>query len=258
MNTTWNPELYLKFQRERIQPSIDLVSRIALDSPATAIDIGCGPGNSTQVIADRWPSCTITGVDSSDEMISKARADFPQRQWLQVDVRDLPSHPSYDLVYSNAVLQWIPDHERLVPHLFGMVREAGALAVQVPLFDGMPARGAIDAVANRSRWSELMSGITPLVFHDAGFYYDILSEMTREIVMWQTLYIHEMESHASIVEMMKSTALRPHLSRIETESQQKQFLQQVAEEVASVYPVQRNLRVLFPFHRLFFIAYPEI
>ena len=105
MSTTWNPDLYLKFQRERTQPSIDLVSRIDLDSLGKIIDVGCGPGNSTKVLADRWPLSSITGVDTSEEMIAKAIHDYPDWSWIRADVRKLPSTPSYDLVYSNAALR---------------------------------------------------------------------------------------------------------------------------------------------------------
>ena len=255
MSTTWNPDLYLKFQRERTQPSIDLVSRIELDRPTTIIDIGCGPGNSTSVLASRWPSSAITGVDSSEEMIAKASLDYPDWRWIRVDVRDLPSKPTYDLVYSNAALQWIPDHEALIPHLYGMIREVGAVAVQIPLFEGMPVRRAIAIVSERSPWRALMSSIPPLVLREARFYYDLLAPVARSIVIWQTAYVHEMESHTSIVEMLKSTALRPYIKRIDDDSDRDLFLNEVTDEVTSIYPAQKNGRVLFPFNRLFFIAY---
>ncbi|MBN1687021.1 MAG: methyltransferase domain-containing protein [Spirochaetales bacterium] len=257
MSTQWNPDLYLRFQQERTQPSIDLVSRIELDAPRAVVDVGCGPGNSTQVLAKRWPASELTGVDSSEEMTAKARRDYPDRRWIHADVRDLPCEPRYDLVYSNATLQWIPDHETLIPHLFGMVRGPGALAVQIPLQEEMPVRQAIRAVAARARWMGLMAGISRLVVGSAGFYYDLLSPVARSVVIWQTAYIHEMDSHASIVTMLESTALRPYLARIDGEPERHEFLQEVTEEVSTTYPVQTNGHVLFPFHRLFFIAYRQ-
>ena len=255
MSTQWNPELYLRFQRERTQPSIDLVSRIEIDTPRAIIDVGCGPGNSTNVLANRWPGSELTGVDSSEEMTAKASRDYPDRRWIHADVRDLPSEPAYDLVYSNAALQWIPDHEMLIPHLYGMIRGSGALAVQIPLAEEMPVRQAIRTVAAGARWRELMSGISGLVVGSAGFYYDLLASVTRDLVIWQTAYIHEMESHASIVTMLESTALRPYLSRIDDQSDRDEFLREVTDEVKATYHAQKNGRVLFPFHRLFFIAY---
>jgi trans-aconitate 2-methyltransferase len=188
-------------------------------------------------------------------MIAKASQNYPDWHWIHRDARDLPSQQTYDLVFSNAALQWIPDHEVVIPHLFRMVRETGALAAQIPLFEGMPVRKAIAIVADRSPWRALMSGITPLVLREPGFYYDLLAGVARNVVLWKTAYVHEMESHASIVEMMKSTALRPYVRRIDAESERDRFLHEVTDEVRASYPAQRNGRVLFPFHRLFFIAY---
>ena len=136
-----------------------------------------------------------------------------------------------------------------------MIRGVGALAVQIPLFEGMPVRQAIANVAKHSPWRALMSSITPLVLREASFYYDLLASVAQNIVIWQTAYVHEMESHASIVEMLKSTALRPYIMRIDTESDRDLFLNQVTCEVETFYPAQKNDRVLFPFNRLFFIAY---
>lgn len=255
MSTAWNPDLYLKFQRERTQPSIDLVSRIELDTPEAIVDIGCGPGNSTSVLVNRWRSSIVTGVDSSEEMIARASKHYPDGRWIHSDARDLPSQPTYDLVFSNAALQWIPDHETLIPHLSGMLRDGGALAVQIPLFEGMPVRRAIANVAGRSTWAPLLSDMPALVLRESGFYYDLLATTVRDLVIWQTAYVHEMESHAAIVEMMKSTALRPYLERIDGDSDREAFLNELIAEVAVFYPVQKNGRVLFPFNRMFFIAY---
>ena len=255
MSTTWNPDLYLKFQRERTQPSIDLVSRIDLDSLGKIIDVGCGPGNSTKVLADRWPLSSITGVDTSEEMIAKAIHDYPDWSWIRADVRKLPSTPSYDLVYSNAAIQWVPDHEILIPRLFNMVKAPGAFAAQVPLFEGMPVRQAIAGVVESAPWRELVDDIDSLTFHDAGFYYDQLAPVSKNVSMWTTAYYHEMESYSTIVEMIKSTALRPYLEKIDTESNKQRFLEEVTRAVAALYPTQKNGRVLFAFNRLFFIAY---
>jgi trans-aconitate 2-methyltransferase len=111
----WNPEQYLKFKNERTQPSIDLVSKIKIDHPKSIIDIGCGPGNSTQVLYQRWPEAEIIGLDSSEQMIKKAREDFPQQKWFLADASGFGSDRTYDLVFSNAALQWVHDHETLLP-----------------------------------------------------------------------------------------------------------------------------------------------
>jgi len=256
MPTVWDPDLYLKFTRERVQPSIDLVHRIEIDSPETVLDVGCGPGNSTAVLWNRWPKSRITGLDNSSDMIAKAKHDYPDRDWQLGDPRHLPATSRYDVVYSNAVIQWIPDHAALIRRLVEMVNPGGALAVQVPLYDGMPVRRVIAEVAQGARFRDATTGADALMyFHDAGFYYDLLSSCAERITMWETAYLHEMESHEMIVEMIRSTGMRPYLERLESEEDRTEFLTQVRSGVSRAYPMQRNGRVLFPFNRLFFIAY---
>src|SRR6266542_994395 len=118
----WNPDLYLKFNKERIQPSIDLVSRIAINDPKSIIDIGCGPGNSTQILAERWPKARIVGVDNSPAMIEKAKKDYPHQEWCVLDAGKVLILETYDVVFSNATIQWIPDHERLMKRMEVMTK----------------------------------------------------------------------------------------------------------------------------------------
>ncbi len=135
MSTAWDPGQYLKFKDERTRPSIDLAARLDLASPASILDVGCGPGNSTEVLRDRWPAARITGLDSSTDMIERARAAHDWGDWVCADAARLGEsgdRRTWDIVFSNATLQWIPDHERLIPRLFGLVNRGGALAVQVP------------------------------------------------------------------------------------------------------------------------------
>jgi len=256
MPTTWNPALYLKFQQERTQPSIDLVRRIEVKKPASILDVGCGPGNSTAVLAERWPQSRITGLDNSAEMIGKARTDFPDRDWVVSDARDLPDWRRYDIVYSNAAIQWIPDHETLVPRLLALVNPGGALAVQVPLYHGMPVRRVISEVAQENRWRAVTEGAdSQMVFHDPPFYYDLVAPNSDRVSLWQTSYFHEMESHSMIVEMIRSTGMRPFLERLKSDGEREQFAALVLDGIKREYPRQANGRVLFEFRRFFFVAY---
>lgn len=251
----WNPELYLKFRDERTRPSLDLVSRINLDNPATAVDIGCGPGNSTQVITARWPECRVTGIDNSPAMIEKAKKDFPDQQWITADAIDLDTSVKYDLVFSNATIQWIPGHENLLKTMWNMVNTNGALAVQVPLYNLMPVCSAVEEAA-QSRWSRLASGVMGIfTFHEPGFYHEILSGFTGNIELWVTDYYHVMDSHASIVEMVRSTGMKPYLERMENETDRYDFEAAVLHRIKDAYPQQNNGSVLFPFKRLFFTGY---
>ena len=128
----WDANLYLKFANERTQPAIDLVSRINLANPQRIIDVGCGPGNSTAILRQRWPGAAVAGLDSSPEMIAAARLANPEQEWILADAGAWQADAPYDLVFSNATLQWLPDHERIVRRLFDQVAAGGALAFQIP------------------------------------------------------------------------------------------------------------------------------
>lgn len=253
--TDWNPELYLKYRNERTQPSIDLVSRINLADPATAADIGCGPGNSTLAILNRWPNIRITGIDNSPAMIKKAKGDYPGQQWILADAMELDASVKYDLVFSNATIQWIPDHERLLDKMWNMLNAGGALAVQMPLYQLMPVSAAIEEAA-RSRWHDETTGVMEIfTFHTPDFYYNVLAAFNARIEMWVTSYVHVMQSHEEIAEMIKSTGMKPFLDRLKKKSDRQQFESAALENIKKVYPSQQNGRVLFPFKRMFFVAY---
>ena len=148
----WNPKLYMKYGNERTQPSIDLVSRIALDFPKNIIDIGCGPGNSTQILVKRWPKSEIAGLDNSPNMIEKAGKDFPKQEWMLANAANINISRKYDIVFSNATIQWIPDHEKLLSRLFSIVNTGGALAIQIPMFKDLAIWKAIEFVSLGSKW----------------------------------------------------------------------------------------------------------
>jgi len=250
----WNVELYLKFRNERTQPSIDLVSGISVESPKSIIDIGCGPGNSTQVLAGRWPAAGITGLDNSPSMIEKAKKDYPSQEWILADVMDVDSSVKYDIVFSNATIQWIPDHKQLIDAMWKLVNDNGALAVQMPLYNAMPVCGAVERAAS-GRWPQLDSVMEIFTFHEPGYYYDVLSFLSEKVNMWVTDYLHIMDSHKSILEMIKSAGLKPYMDRLKSEDDKHEFESEVLRNIKEAYPAQENRRVIFPFKRLFFIAY---
>lgn len=256
MNSTWDPRQYMKFGTERTQPSIDLVQRIALEAPQTVIDIGCGPGNSTQVLRRRWPGARIVGVDNSEQMIDEARATYPQGIWALGDAATLDPAEQYDLVFSNATLQWVPDHARLVPRLFALVAAGGALAVQVPANHDSPLHQALLAVADSEPWRSYTAGCRGLIeYHEAGFYYDLLRRTSGKLDLWETTYYHEMESHRGLIEWYKGTGMRPYLQSLPDDAMRTVFEEAVLCGCQAGYPVQANGRVLYPFRRIFFVAY---
>jgi trans-aconitate 2-methyltransferase len=254
----WNPELYLKYADERTQPSYDLVSRIKLANPARIIDVGCGPGNSTQALRERWPNADISGLDNSPEMIEKARSAYPQGQWILADAANWRPDARYDIVFSNAVLQWLPHHESLIEKLYACVHSQGALAVQIPANYNSPLYRAILRVAARPEWKDTLEGCEArLTYHPVGFYYDLLSTLSSRFYVWHTIYYHVMASHQGLIDWYASTGMRPYLERLANQEQRRAFQAQILEACRPDYPAQADGRILFPFQRLFFIAYQE-
>lgn len=251
----WNPQLYLKFKKERTQPVYDLIARIELE-PKKILDIGCGPGNSTAELVSRFPEAEITGIDYSGAMIERAENECPGAKFLVCDAGgDMSGLGTFDLVFANASLQWIPDHERLFKKIFSMLRKNGAIAFQIPQFDLMPAARAIDAAASlpefRGFFENFSSG---MVYYSDKFYYDIASSFCGEVFMWSTEYYHVLDSHEAMVEWFKSTALRPYTDKLPKESLRSFFLK-IQEKLQKCYPRQKNGKVLLPFKRLFILAY---
>jgi trans-aconitate 2-methyltransferase len=252
----WDPESYLRFANERTQPSIDLVSRIRLDSPMSIIDIGCGPGNSTQALRRRWPKSDILGLDYSEAMIAKARQDYPDQRWMVGDASKFDAKGIYDLVFSNATLQWIPRHEKLLPRLVGGIRSGGALAVQIPMFRTMPIGVAIETVAGRPEWRPYTTGCAELfTYHDSDFYYGALAPLMAKLDMWETSYIHVLDSHEALLDFCRSTALRPYLEKLPSDEARERFEDDLLAECGRRYTLQGNGKLLFPFDRLFVVGY---
>ncbi len=248
----------MKFGDERTQPSLDLVARIRLDNPGSIIDLGCGPGNSTRILRERWPHAQVVGLDSSKEMIDRARKDYPDGEWIVGDAAKVAPDPEYDLVFSNAALQWIPDHEALVARLFGIVKSGGALAIQVPATRESPLYLALMTVAGRPAWQQYTAGCDNLLrYHTGEYYYRILYPLTTSIALWETTYFHVMSSHRDLIEWYKSTGMRPFLESLPDDGSRAAFEEEVLEACRPSYAVQGNGKVLYPFKRLFFIAYND-
>lgn len=253
----WNPDHYLKFRNERTQPSIDLVNKINIEySPEHIVDIGCGPGNSSQVLLQRWPESRLIGVDSSPAMIEKAKKDFPKQEWILADAISFEPDVKFDIVFSNATIQWIPYHTTLFEKLNNLLSENGVIAIQIPKFQDMAIGQIIQSVSQKNHWKKETKGCSELfTYHDFHYYYDLLAGKMKSIDMWETDYIHVMSSHLSIIDWIKSTGIKPYLDRISEENDKKIFEQDVLTGIKKFYPEQENGNVLFPFKRLFFIGY---
>jgi len=251
----WNPDQYLQFKCERTQPSIDLVARIQMDDPKTIIDIGCGPGNSTQILLKRWPNADILGIDSSEAMIQRARQDYPHQKWVVADAATLTTRLTYDIVFSNAAIHWIPRHDLLLQRLFQIVNENGILAVQVPANQESPLYKSILRVSKRGKWSEFTAGREySITYHSADYYYGQLTLYAKDIAIWETIYYHIMKSHEELIDWYKGTAMKPFLDSLSDDQSREEFIREVLIDCQTAYPLQRDRRVLYPFKRLFFTA----
>lgn len=253
---TWSPREYMRFGDERTRPSVDLVARIAVDAPRRVIDLGCGPGNSTQVLAARWPGASIVGLDSSEAMIQAARAEYPGQDWALGSIETWADTAGFDVVFSNAALQWVPDHGPLMERLFGAVSPGGALAFQVPSADYALVRTLIHDIARSGPWAGRMSGpLNALTMHPPAFYYDHLTARATGLDMWETEYLHVLESPDAIVDWILSTGLRPFMEALETGAERELFVDELRVKVRESYTLRADGKVLFPFKRMFVVAY---
>ncbi|EPR36299.1 trans-aconitate 2-methyltransferase [Desulfovibrio sp. X2] len=252
---TWDSGQYLKFKNERTRPSIDLTRRIEHPGPKKVLDVGCGPGNSTEVLARAFPGASILGVDSSAEMIASATAAHPELAFRLCDAsRDLASlGADFDVVFSNACIQWVPDHPALLRSLMARLAPGGVLAVQIPLTERAPIHRIIRELTTGPKWGPELSGLR--LFHTlpTGDYYDILAAMSDELSLWDTTYHHVLDSHAAILQWYRGTGLRPYLAALD-EARAREFEQDVHARVAQEYPLQADGKVIFHFPRFFFTA----
>lgn len=255
----WDPSQYLKFGDERTRPCRDLAARIALADARRIIDLGCGPGNSTQVLAARWPGAEIAALDSSPEMIAAARKTLAGIQCSVGDISEWARTETqqFDIVFSNATLHWVPDHATIYPKLFDRVAPAGALAIQVPNNFANPSHRLLRELASSSTWRDFYSSGKMPVRHvkDIAFYYELLSPRAARSDLWETEYIHVMNEPEAIVEWVKGTGLRPYLDALDKESDRERFLREYLDGIRREYVPRSDGRVLFPFRRMFLIAY---
>jgi trans-aconitate 2-methyltransferase len=250
---TWKADQYLKFAGERTQPCRDLAARAAAGDPARVIDLGCGPGNSTEVLAARWPRAELTGLDSSAEMIGRARAAHPGWRWIEAGIEPwLDGADCFDVVFSNAALQWVPDHLEVFPRLMARVAAGGALAVQMPDNFDAEAHRLMRAVALRF---PAAGSAREWFSHEAGFYYDALAPVSARVELWTTEYFHVMDGPEDIVEWYKGSGLRPFLDTLSGDEERARFTTEYLAAIREAYPARHDGHILFPFRRLFMVAY---
>ena len=250
----WNPIQYEKFLKDRTQPAVDLANRLLSVSPESILDLGCGPGNSTKVLKDKFPNAKIIGADNSDEMLAKARELYPDIEFINLDANgDLHEvNEKFDVVFSNACIQWLPNHKELLPKLMTLLTQNGVLAIQIPMQREHPVHIIINELVQTEKWK---SKLTPRQYNNLTTeeYHDVLSEISDDFEIWETTYCHRMPDYESIIEWYKGTGLRPYLEQL-SESDRDDFVGDVYRELKQRYKIQKNGDILFRFPRLFFIV----
>jgi trans-aconitate 2-methyltransferase len=252
---SWDPNQYLKFTDHRLRPALDLLSQIPLADPRSVYDLGCGPGNITRLLAERWPNARVVGVDSSADMLAKARMEAASVVFEQADIaRWSPPAPA-DLLFTNATLHWLDDHAALLPRLAAQLAPAGVLAIQMPDNRASPSHLLMDEAAAAGPWHAKLARLRPVYgsMQSPDAYYRMLAPVAAQVDIWETTYLHVLEGDNPVVEWTKGTALRPYLDALD-EPERAAFLAAYAARIATAYPKQPDGRTLLPFKRIFIVA----
>ena len=272
---SWDPSQYLKFGNERLRPALDLLARVPLEAPQQVVDLGCGAGNVTQFIAQRWREAQVTGVDSSGEMLAKARKALPDVEgkvaWVESGIGSWQPDVPVDLIYSNAALHWLPGHAGLFPALMAKLKPGGALAVQMPCNWGAPSHTSIDAALDALGLAPAQRAAinaaklnTPVA--EPAQYYDWLMPHAAQIDMWETLYTHVLSGENAVAEWVKGTALIPVMNGLKAlvdagtggmavkNGLHQRFWADYCARTNAVYPRRADGTTLLQFRRLFLVA----
>lgn len=255
MSAPWSPSQYLKFEDHRTRPAMDLLARVATPDATEITDIGCGPGNSTELLVERFPSANVLGMDSSPKMIEAARTRLAACRFELADIAAWRPDGPQDLLFANAVLQWLPDHEALLPKLMSFLNDGGTLAIQMPDNLSEPTHVGMRTAAADGRWADRLRAADGerTTILSASDYWSILKPHAAKIDIWRTTYNHPLAGLDGIVDWFKGSGLLPYLSRLSAE-EQAEYLKVYRGLLADSYPVMPDGTVLLPFPRLFIVA----
>ncbi len=259
----WNPALYRRFEDERTRPAQELLARVPLIAAARVVDLGCGPGNSTELLAQRFSQAQVTGIDNSQAMLASARERLPAARfelgdiatWVPAVSQGAVAGRAPDLIYANAALQWVPGHETLIQRLFAALAPGGVLALQMPDNRAEPSHRLMREVAAQAPWAAAIGDAPKLRTDllDIGGYYDLLAPVAASVDAWHTIYQHPMASAAAIVEWLRGTGLRPFVDHLPADLQAG-YLAEYERRVAQAYPARTDGQRLLAFPRLFIVA----
>ncbi|HET7543119.1 MAG TPA: trans-aconitate 2-methyltransferase [Polyangiaceae bacterium] len=252
---TWDPLLYRRFEDERTRPAQELLARVPLERATRVVDLGCGPGNSTELLLARFPGATLTGIDNSEAMLESARKRLPQCQFEFGEVSTWTALSAPDVIFANAVLHWVPAHEQLFPRLFSALLPGGVLAVQMPDNLHEPSHRSMREVASVGPWASVLSEATRVRAEilTAQTYYDSLAADAARIDVWRTTYHHVLASASEVVDWVRGSGLRPFIDPL-SEPERAAFLVEYQARIAEAYPARRDGKLLLTFPRLFIVA----
>jgi len=257
---SWDPGQYRQFAGPRLRPALDLMNRVAVNAPQRIVDLGCGTGDVTRILAERWPAAEITGIDPSPEMLAAARAAPSRILWRQGDATTWSAEAPVDLIYCNAVLHWLPDHHRLLPRWLASLAPDGELAIQMPLSWDLPSHRLMREVLATGGpegrplgGAELRAGLARSPVARADEYYALLAPRSRSVDIWQTEYLQVLVGEDPILEWLAGAGLRPVLHGLDPESRDR-FLATYRARLAAAYPSRPDGTTLYPFARLFIVA----
>lgn len=249
----WEPDRYLQFSDERLQPAIDLLNRISLAQSERIVDLGCGAGNVTRLLTQRWPEADITGLDSSPEMLDRARRVLPTARFELSGVEHWEPDGPPDLLFSNAALHWVGDHSSLFPRLLDSLSPGGVLAVQMPGNFEAPSHRLIRELAASPAWTgKLGPGRMGAVLPMADYQHILAPRCTR-LSLWETTYWQSMSGPAPVLDWLRGTTLIPYLAPLDDVTRAA-FLAELGASLAAAYPADATGTTLFPFRRIFILA----
>jgi len=249
----WSPEVYGRFEDERTRPARDLLAQVPMGDARRVVDVGCGPGNSTELLVERFPSAEVVGLDTSPAMLAEARRRVPRASFAQADAESWLPEAGTDVVFANAVYQWVPDHLAVLPRQLEALEAGSVLAVQMPDNLAEPTHVLMKEVAASGPWAQRLRHAAREPLRPVRVYYDVLRPYARRLDLWHTVYNHALADAAAVVEWVKATGLRPFLDPL-TPEEQRDFLEAYEQRIAEAYPAAHDGKVLLRFPRLFIVA----
>ena len=249
--TRWDPALYLSFDEHRARPFHDLLARVGAENPRRVVDLGCGPGHLTRVLAARWPDAVVVAVDNSPEMVAAARERGIDA--TLGDVAEWSPTPETDVVVTNAVLHWVPNHPQLLPRWLAALPAGAWFALQVPGNAAAPSHALVAELLREPRWRgsvELEEGGTEL---DPPGYAELLAAAGAGVDVWETTYVHRLDGPDPVLRWISSTTLRPVQAALD-EPDYARFREELAPRLRAAYPLRPDGTTWFPFRRVFAVA----